>query len=165
MANEPIPAERRIDGMTGEVWRDGAFQADIVEITGTVRVERKEVPIPGSRSTHYKRGRVSREGSFRYQKVDDAREIEFLSLIKSMAQMRAERDAAIASGNPLPTSTFSMLISLDDPEAWGKSSLLLKGVTMWELPVGFNINDLVEREIPITWEDEEPISTIVRPQN
>lgn len=158
-----VGASRRIDGATGEVWMDigGSMEmaADIVEINGAIRKERKDVPIPGTRNTHHKSGRITREGSFRFQKIDDRYESYFLSQLQDLATLRALRDA---NGGNLPNNTFSVLINLDDPQAWGASTMLITGVEMWELPIGFNLNDLIEREIPITWENEIPQRTLDR---
>lgn len=160
-----IGAQRRIDGMAGEVHMDigggaMAFAADVVEISGTIRVDRKDVPIPGTRNTQSKPGRVSREGSFRFQKIDDRYEKFFLeNNLGDLSVLRAARDAN--NGN-LPNVTFSIMIVLDDPQAWGASKLTLTGVKMWELPIGYNINDLVERDIPITWENEIPSTYVSR---
>jgi hypothetical protein len=160
----PIPAANRIDGMTGEVWSDLAspdgsirFQGDVTTIAGTISQDKREVPVPGTRNTQNKGGRVSRSGSFSYAKVDDAREIAFLATLDDLDILRQRRDA----GDPV-NAFFSLLINLDDPEAWGSSKLLLTGCRMWELPIGYNINDLVEREIPFTWEGEH-LTGIVRP--
>jgi hypothetical protein len=164
---KPIPASNRIDGMTGEIYSDLGvstgkmrFQGDVTSISGTIAQDRREVPVPGTRNTQNKGGRISRSGNFSYQKVDDAREIYFLRTIDDLDILRARRN----SRNPVD-AYFSMLLALDDPEAWGASRLLLTGCRMWEIPIGFNINDLVEREVPFTWENEivPQGGSIVRP--
>lgn len=156
---DPIPAERRIDGAYGEAYRDGRFLADVIEVSGTINIDRRELPIAGSINTHYKRGRVTREGTIRYQAVDSRWLREFISFTSlSLEERRAARNA----GNPV-TSPFDLQITIDDPEAFGKETLMLYGVVMYSASIGFSLNDLLEREIPITWVREELISEIVQP--
>lgn len=158
---DPIPAERRMDGMYGEAYRDGRFLADVIEVTGTVSIDRREIPIAGSVNTHYKRGRVSREGTLRYQQVDSRWLQEFLAFTSlSLAERRAARDRG-----EYPSAAFDLMLVIDDPEAWGKESLMLYGVIMWNASIGFSISDLLEREVPITWEDEELIGAVSQPLN
>lgn len=156
---DPIAAERRMDGMYGEAYRDGRFLADVIEVRGTPTIDRRELAIAGSVSTHYKRGRVSREGTLRYQQVDSRWLKEFLSFTSlSLAERRAARDRG-----ENPAAPFDLMLTIDDPEAFGKESLMLYNVVMWSHEIGYSINDLLEREVPITWEREEIISEVVQP--
>jgi hypothetical protein len=156
---DPIPAERRMDGMYGEAYRDGRFLADVIEVSGTINIDRRELPIAGSVNTHYKRGRVSREGTLRYQAVDSRWLQEFLNFTSlSLEERRAARDAGTSVTDP-----FDLQLTIDDPEAFGHETLMLYGVVMWSHNVGFSISDLLEREIPITWVREELINPVVQP--
>lgn len=156
---DPIPAERRIDGAYGEAYRDGRFLADVIEVTGTINIDRRELPMAGSINTHYKRGRVTREGTIRYQAVDSRWLKEFISFTSlSLDERRAARNA----GNAV-TAPFDLQLTIDDPEAFGKETLMLYGVVMWSANIGFSITDLLEREVPITWVREELIQDIVQP--
>lgn len=158
---DPIPAERRIDGAYGEAYRDGRFLADVIEVTGTISIDRRELPMAGSINTHYKRGRVTREGTLRYQAVDSRWLEEFIQFTSlSLAERRALRDTPGA--NPA-ASPFDLDIIIDDPESYGKETLRLFGVVMWSANIGFSISDLLEREVPITWTREALISKISQP--
>lgn len=158
---DPIDAERRMDGMYGEAYRDGRFLADVIEVSGTISIDRRELPITGSVNTHYKRGRVSREGTLRYQQVDSRWLREFMDFTSlSLSQRRAMRDAGQA-----PTAPFNILLAVDDPEAFGAEQLMIYNVIMWNHSIGFSINDLLEREIPITWEREALIRPVVQPSS
>lgn len=156
---DPIPVERRMDGMYGEAYRDGKFLADVIEVTGAPTIDRKELAIAGSVNIHYKRGRVAREGTLRYQQVDSRWLQEFLSFTSlSLAERRAARDRG-----ENPAAPFDLMLTIDDPEAFGKESLMLYGVVMWSHSIGFSISDLLEREVPITWESEELLSGVSQP--
>jgi hypothetical protein len=53
---------------------------------------------------------------------------------------------------------FQLVLQYDDPDALGKEQWQLNGCLLWRLPFGFSItDDLVDREIPFTWETEQPI--------
>jgi hypothetical protein len=153
MAGTP-PAQYRIDGAYGEAYRDGNWLADVIEVSGTITVDRREVPMAGEIGTHYKRGRVTREGTIRFQQIDDRWHREFMSFSSlSLTQRRAARNAGTPVGAP-----FSLLLRIDDPEAAAGSSYSLSDVIMWSIPIGYSISDMLEREIPITWTNEQLVS-------
>lgn len=155
-----VAPERRIDGMYGEARRGGAFLADVVAVSGTVTIDRREILMPGSVSTHNKRGRVSREGTIRYQMIDSRWLREFMSYASlTLDQRRALRD----SGGADPAAPFDLELRVDDPEAFGAEAITLRGVVMWSHDVGFDISALLEREIPITWTSEQPTRLINQP--
>jgi hypothetical protein len=73
---------------------------------------------------------------------------------QSLAQRRAARDANV----PISDS-FTLILKQDDPDALGKEVWQLNGVQLWRLTVGINIGDeLINREFPITWTSEQPIT-------
>lgn len=149
MANTVIPAEKRIDGMYGEVWVDQQWWADCIEITGTITSERRQVNPAGSTNTYHKRGRTSREGSFRLDKVDSRLEKQFItSANKDLATRRATR------GTPW-FPKFNMLIVLDDPDAWGREEIICAGCELWTMPLGFSIAELRTTELQFTWDYEQ----------
>ena len=158
---DPFVGEKVIDGQYGEVYRDGIWMADVVEISGTISIDRKDIPLAGTTSNHYKRGKTSREGTLRVHHIDSRWLEEFLDFSsKTLSERRAARDA----GTPL-SSRFNLLLSLDDPESFGAEQLMLYGIVLWEMPVGFSIEDLVDREFPFTWEREELVEGVQQPSN
>jgi hypothetical protein len=144
----------RFSGMYGSVWRDGVQLSEAVEFTGAVEVGRIEVPLVGQTKTGYKPGRETREGTLRIQKIDTKWEMELYSfLATNLRQRRANRDRGTGSLRP-----FSLMLEYDDPDALGIEKWQLDGCLIWRLPLGFSIgDDLVEREFPVTWENERPI--------
>jgi hypothetical protein len=161
MAHPTTIEDRRVDGMYGEVWHEGIYQGDILELSGRVAIERREIPVAGSDKVAFRRGRISREGSFRIGKVDS----RFESVILGYAGLSvADRRNARAVGfDPFPETHFT--VRLNDPDSWGVEELQLLGVKMWEIPIGYTMGDLKELEIPFTWEKEQLLQGIARPGN
>lgn len=148
-----IPAEKRIDGMYGEVYvlEDGqaVWWADVTNVTGTVTVERKPINPAGSVQTYNKRGRVSREGTLTFDKVDSRLEKKFLeSVNKDLATRRANRNVAWFE-------RFTMHVKLDDPDSWGSELLVLQNCEFWTLPIGFSLSEMRTTELQFTWERED----------
>lgn len=149
MAQTVIPAEKRIDGMYGEVWVGTSWWADITGVTGTIRSERKPINPAGTTQTYYKRGRTTREGSFTFDKVDSSREYDFLTRInRALSDRRANR-----SDPWFPK--FNMMLKLDDPDAWGVEEIMLMNCETWTMPIGFSLAELKTVEMEFTWEYED----------
>jgi hypothetical protein len=141
--------------MYGSAWRDGVQLAEAVEVSGNVAINRVEVPLVGQTKTGYKAGRETREGTLRIQKIDASWELEiYRFLSQSLADRRAAR------GTPNATvRAFDLKLEVDDPEAYGYEAWQLSNVQIWQMPLGFSItDDIIEREFPITWENEMPLS-------
>ena len=45
------------------------------------------------------------------------------------------------------------MIKLDDPDALGTERCLLHGVKFWEINGGWRVGEILEEEIPFTFED------------
>ena len=145
-----IPAEKRIDGMYGEVWVDGVWWADLIEVSGTITVEKKAINPAGSVQTYNKRGRVTREGNCRFDKVDSRHEEKFINSVnKSLDARRQERKSGITW-----FPRFNMLLQLDDPDSWGAEKITLGGCEFWNMPIGFSLADMRQLELEFTWEWE-----------
>lgn len=150
----------RITGMWGEA-RDqsGKLLAEVTEVTATAEVNRIEVPLVGTNRQGYKPGRVTREGTFRVQKIDTKWELAVYSFISTTLQ---ERRAARGTGDSY-LRPFSLLVGYDDPEALGVERWQLDGCLLWRLPLGFSIgDDIRELEFPFSYETERPISAFVQ---
>lgn len=149
----------RVGGMYGSAYRGGVLLSDAIEVTVAVEVNRIEVPLVGTTKQGYKPGRESREGSIRIQKIDTTWELEvFQFLTQGLEERRRNRDAGQPSLRP-----FSLQIGFNDPDALGKETWQLEGCLIWRMPLGFSItDDIVDREYPLTWENERPLETYVR---
>lgn len=156
-----ISAEKRIDGMYGEIWvgaeNDIKWFADVVNVTGTITVERKPINPAGSTQTFNKRGRVTREGTMQFDKVDSRLEAQFIaSVSKTIDERRAARGTDWFS-------RFRTVVVLDDPDAWGKEEIVLSNCEFWTLPIGFSLSEMRQTELQFTWESETIPTPIVNP--
>lgn len=149
----------RIGGMHGAALRDGRVLSEIVEVTAAIEIGRIEVPLVGSTRQGYKPGRETREGSMTMQHIDTRWEMEIYGFLsQSLTERRAKRGTGEAALRP-----FSLQLEFDDPDALGYEAWQLDGCVIWRLPLGFSISDeLVNREFPITWETERPLSHFER---
>src|SRR4051794_27045848 len=113
--------ERQIDGNYGEIYHNGHFQADITAFTGTISIEQRALPVAGENTTIYRRGRISRTGSFSLIYVDSRfTELFFNYTEKSASDRRKDRAAGVES-----FPDFQFIIRLDDPDAWGAEEIAL----------------------------------------
>ena len=153
------PGLYRMGGMYGSAWRDGDMLHEMVEVTANVEVNRIEMPLVGQTRQGYKPGRESREGSLRVQKMDTAWELEIYNFLsQNLDDRRAKRGTAEGALRP-----FQLQLEVDDPEALGYEKWQLDGVLIWRMPLGFQItDDVMDREFPITWETERPLSAFRR---
>lgn len=151
-------ALRRMGGMYGAAYRDGFLQQEAIEVSGNTAIARIEVPLVGQTKTGYKPGRETREGTMRIQVVDSTWAME---VYQFLGQTLAQR--ITARGTPGATlRTFDLILELNDPEAWDYEKWQLENVQVWQMPIGFSItDDIVQREIPITWESETPLHVFV----
>jgi Phage tail tube protein len=153
--------ERRIDGNYGEIFHEGKYQGDLASFTGRVAIERRTIQRAGADQVIYRRGTVSREGTFVVNKVDtrfEARLLEYANM--TVDQRRALRDQGVEAW---PETDF--IVVLNDPDAWGAERIQITGVKLWEIAIGFAPGDLIERDLPATWRTEKILQAIGRPGN
>lgn len=158
-----IPAieERQIDGNYGEIYHNGHFQGDLRDFAGRLAIERREIPRAGTNGIVYRRGRIARDGTLRLGKVDSRWENYF---IEYAAMSTEEKRRRRAQGIPI-LADAQLLIKLDDPDSWGSEEILLTSVKFWEVGIGYTQNDMLERNIPVTWQGEVMVKAIARPGN
>lgn len=153
----PNAGEYRISGVWGAAYdAQGNLISEAVQVSTNVEIGRIGVPLVGSMREGHKQGRETREGTMNVQKIDAKWELlVYATLSQTVQQRRAARDGNAPRFDP----TFSLVLKLDDPEALGVERWQLDGCRIWRLPLGFNIADeLIEREYPITWESETPLT-------
>ena len=152
MANEGL---YRFSGIYGSAWLGGTLLSDAIEVSGSIEINRIEVPLVGSQRTGYKPGRESREGTLRIQKFDSAWEMKVYRFLRErLERTRQERTASNTRG----IEPFDLIVKHQDPDALGDEEWVLEGCVIWRLTLGFSIGeDLTEREYPLTWENERPL--------
>lgn len=133
--------EYTINGSFGEVRdQDGLWLANVQEVTYRVTIARADINVSGSRRMKYKALGTSGEGNLRQFKVTT----EFAKRVTEL--MRGERQLQFVG---------QLMVKIDDPEALGVERALLKGVKFWEIDGGWRVNELVEENIPFTFDDIE----------
>lgn len=159
VAGSAIDALRRWGGMYGAAYRDGYLLQEAIEVSGNVAIARVEVPLVGTTRMGYKTGRETREGTMRIQAIDSTWALQVYQFTgQSLTQRLANR------GQTLPS--FDLLIAINDPTAYDYEAWQLQGCQVWQMPIGFAItDDVVQREIPFTWEGELPAHTFVIDRN
>jgi hypothetical protein len=131
--------EYTINGSFGEIWdQDGDWLANVQECRFTITVDRRDVLRSGTRRMGYKAMGTSGEGTIRGFKVTS----EFLARVAVLMQNDNARQFV-----------GQLLVKMDDPEALGVERVLLKSVKVWEYTGGWQVNELVEEEVPFTFED------------
>jgi hypothetical protein len=150
----------RYGGMYGQAERNGHLLAEVVTVAANAEIARVNVPLVGQTKQGYKPGRETREGTLTIQKIDTHWELE---LYQFMSASLAARRAARGTQQAITLQRqFSIVIAIDDPDTWGRESWRLDGCLIWRLPLGFSItDDIVNREFPLTWEDEVPVDAFV----
>jgi hypothetical protein len=155
--------EYRISGIWGSAYdSQGNLLSEVVEVVTAVELGRIAVPLVGTMREGHKQGRETREGTMRVQKIDAKWELKVWKQLSQSVEMRREaRDGLRPRFDP----EFTIVVKLDDPEALGVERWQLDGCRIWRLPLGFNIGDeLLEREYPITWENERPLTAFRQKQ-
>jgi hypothetical protein len=141
--------------MYGSAYRNGILLQDAIEVSGNVAVARVEVPLVGTTRMGYKTGRSTREGTMRIQAIDSSWALQVWQFTSQSLQ-----DQINNRGKTLPS--FDLTIAINDPDAYDYEEWQLAGVQCWQMPIGFAItDDIIQREIPITWEGEVPTHVYV----
>jgi hypothetical protein len=134
----PLAAERTINGSYGKLYLGAQWLANIQRVEARITVERREVKVAGTRHTGYKGMNVTGEGTMTGLKVTDF----WLKLIS-----RYMRDP---SSFIVP---LTLRTTLADPENGGVEELELIHCRFWEIPFGFQVNELIEEAITFTFEN------------
>lgn len=139
MSQQGLVPERTINGSFGEV-RDenGLWLVNVQEVNFRITTDRQEIQMSGTRRTGYKATRTSGEGTLRQFKVST----DFLERVSEL--MRDDTQGQFRG---------QLMVKLADPEALGTERCLLKAVKFWEIDGGWRVGEIVEEEIPFTFED------------
>ena len=141
-----MQSEFVINGSFGELYtEDGLFLAPVQRIEANIRSNRRDIMRAGTRQMAYKLMTIQGDGTIGLLKVTSM----FLQIVSE--PMRSERQIQ---------RILSLRVKLDDPEALGVEEYRLTKVKLWEVNLGFNVNDVIEEAIPFTFENLEPVSWI-----
>lgn len=142
-----LQPEFTVNGSFGQLFAPvGEYLAEAQRIEYTVRINRRDIPRAGTRITAYKAMTVQGEGTMGLLKTSS----KFLQIVSEIMR----------GGNSQIQKQFSLKVRLDDPEAMGAEVVRLTGVKLWEINAGFNVNDIIEENMPFTFEGMEIESAI-----
>lgn len=141
-----MQSEFIINGSFGELYdQDGSYIANIQRIEWSIRHQRRDVMRAGTRATAYKAMTTMGEGTIGIVKTNSYWDQIVSELMRTQRQLQRQ---------------LQLRVKLDDPEALGVEEYRLMGVKLWEINGGFNVNDVIEQNIPFTFERFEPITWI-----
>ncbi|WP_019241514.1 MULTISPECIES: phage tail tube protein [Bacillus] len=142
-----LDATRVINGTYGTVWHEGNWIMNVKSAEAIVEINKEEIQRSGTRWVGHKVTSLTGTGSISMYKVTS----EFVQLIGSIAD---------DDGKPYVTE---LIFKLADPESFGAERIRLKGVQFDQIPLGkFEINSIVEDELPFTFSGYELLDKIER---
>lgn len=145
-ANLPGTARRR--GRSGTAWRDSKMLGEVTAVDWDVELEQIDVLIPGSWRNEQIAGAETRRGTYRHQDVDDRFKLEVWRYID--ARRRGDRTATIPN--------FNLVTKIDDTNAPDYTQWALIGCQLFSYSGGYsNEDDLLNREVPFTFQDDKPL--------
>jgi hypothetical protein len=140
-----MESKRTIQGIFGEVWKDGAHLSNFfgAEVTGDISYER--VKRSGSRASGNKAGTIEYSGTITGYKVTS-------ELMREIAKVKDDKQGAFVC---------ELIFALKDPEAYGFERVRVKGVQFTKLDViKFDHGAIVETELPFVCDDYEYLDAI-----
>jgi len=179
------PVEQIINGSFGEMFgydlangsQETLFLGEVQQISARITKNYRETYLSGTRKMKQKLMGVGGEGSIRRFKINS----DFLRLVgNTYHRGEGTGQDPVLEGTDVPNSIVkrsnnangqkhhnidfrcSLIITLDDPESVGTEQVRLLGVKLREVPLGWQVNEVVEEEIPFVFEDIEFITAMVQ---
>ncbi len=144
--------ENAINGAFGQLIFRGEVVANIQTIEARVTAERRAIRRAGTIKTSFKRVGVTGEGTFTILRVSS----EFMQLAVDLF----DENKLVPKAN--------MTIKISDPDLGPnvgaeEEEVTLFSVKLWEIPFGFNVEDLISQVIQFTFEGMELNQEITQP--
>lgn len=130
-----------INGSFGELYLDGRFMAQAKGVKAKITIDKEEIQLSSTRRTGYKAKGVKGDGT--------------LTLYKVTSEMLERISSYMSNGRSVMPVFSRLVIQLDDPESLGVERVALKGVKFWEIEFGFELDKIMEEEIPFTFDSIE----------
>ncbi len=161
MSTNAIPDVYPVHGRFGELYVGGQVVAECTGIEYTVEVEQVEVNQVGARWTRQIPGRITGTGTLNLLKVYSVWEdivLDYAS--RSVTDLRADRDAGRKA-----FKSFELVVSLNDPNALDSKEerTTLKDVRFFQMTGGFQVADLINRDMPFSFSGVTRSLKIARP--
>lgn len=141
-----LNATRVMNGSFGSVYTaDGDWLTNTKSAEATVEINKEEISRAGTRWTGYKVTGLKGSGNISGYRITT-------KLIEAIGQIK---------NNNMGAFETELVMSLDDPEAFGAMSVRLMGVTFDQIPLmKYELNSIVEEELPFTFTDYELLETV-----
>lgn len=140
-----LDATRTINGSFGEVLEDGEWLTNVTNFEATVDINKEEVHRSGTRWTGHKVTSLTGTGSMTGFKVTT-------NLIEKISQIKDDRNG---------TFVTELIGKVNDPEQFSAYRVRLKNVQFDEIDLlNYEVNSLVEEELPFTFSDFEFLDKI-----
>jgi Phage tail tube protein len=133
----PLAAERTINGSHGKLYLGATWLANIQRVESRITIERREVRVAGTRRVGFKHMGVTGEGTITGLKVTSWW-LKFIS-----QYMR------VSTSTVLP---LTLRYVLADPENGGTEEVELVRCQFYEIPFGYQVNEILEEAVPFTFE-------------
>lgn len=149
MSTNAIPDVYPIHGRFGVLYVGGIVVAECTGIEYTVEVEQVEVNQVGARWTRQIPGRITGTGTLNLLKVYSVWEdivLDYASQsVNDLVAARDRREKVFKS--------FNLTVKLDDPNALEskREETTLKDVRFFQMTGGFQVADLINRDMPFTF--------------
>lgn len=147
-----LDASKTINGSFGKVTYNSVNLLNIMSIEARLTVAKKDIRVSGTRRTKYKAMDVRGEGNFTIYKVNS----EFTKHMADIFSDRSQESLGLIS------SGTALSIAIRDPEIDGDQveNSLLHDVKIWEVPIGFSVDELIDQNMQFTFEDISVDETI-----
>lgn len=144
-----VTAERVISGTFGSLFdQDGNFMNEVTSFEARFTKNRSEIFLAGDKATHYKGTSTSGEITITMYKVTSD------LLEKATREIRNQRAVPFIG---------EFIGKLDDPESFGTERVRFKNVKLWEIPLSWQNNEIVEQTVTCTFEGFDFLDRIVDP--
>ncbi len=134
----PLAAERTVNGSYGKLYLpDGTWLANVQRVEARITIEKREIRVAGTRRVGHKGMGVTGEGTITGLKVTSY----WLKLISRYMRQQTSKI-------PVLTLTYH----LADPDNGGDEFVDLVRCEFFEIPFGYQVNEILEEAIPFTFE-------------
>lgn len=164
-------AEKTINGSFGKLLFEGVVMANVSSVEARITVANQSIMPAGSRVTQYKAMGIEGSGSFTIWRVSSEIISRFVDAFSKSSDLTALGGGASVNG-------LSLNIQQNDPEIRGtggppslpdmptvsiaqREDIQLGRVKLWELPIGFSVDDLLSQQITFTFEEMTMVKSIV----
>lgn len=144
-----LNVDRVINGSFGKLYLNhDTWLANVQRLEGRITIDRREIRPAGTRELGYKAMGTAGEGT-----------ITSLRVTSLWIRQVGEYQRTPRSKHP----SYVLRYVLDDPDAFGQEEIELTGVKFWEVPIGYQVNEILEEGVPFTFQNHNLLQCIDGP--